>query len=254
MDNSVLAELEQSLEKLTQPIADSQVDLNGIETDIRTGETNQGDLMADALLWQAERIALDYGAVLPDVAIQNAGGIRNDSMISAGGIREIDTFDMAPYINLVTVVEGVTRSQFKEVLENAVSRAVAGDLGDGTGRFAQVAGFRFEWSASGTAQVLNPDGSVRIPGTRVTRVVLDSGAAIVGGGKVIPGDPLAVATVDFLARGGDEYPYRGATFTTLGINYQQALVNYISFSDGLNGTVSKSDYPEGGSGRIERMP
>ena len=161
---------------------------------------------------------------------------------------------MAPFSNLVTVVEGISREQFKEVLENAVSRAVDGDGESGTGRFAQVAGFRFEWSESGVAQVLNSDGSVITPGTRIQRVVLDSGAVVVGNGKVIPGDPLAIATVDFLARGGDEYPYRGATFTTLGVTYQQALTNFIKFPEGLDGDVTATKYPESGQGRIIRLP
>jgi 5'-nucleotidase len=253
MESDVITSLQMGLDQLTRPIAQTQVDLNAIESEVRTRETNQGDLMADALLWQASRLALDYGSVLPDVAIQNGGGIRNDSIIPAGSIRELDTIEMAPFTNMVTVVEGITRSQFKEVLENAVSRAVAGDINAGTGRFAQVAGFKFEWSESGTAQVLNDDGSVRVPGTRIQRVILDSGAVIIGGGKVVPGEPLAVATVDFLARGGDDYPYRGAPFTALGVTYQQALANYVQFSDGLNGAITSEMYPEGGEGRIVRL-
>ena len=63
-----------------------------------------------------------------------------------------------------------------------------------------------------------------------------------------------MATVDFLARGGDEYPYRGARFTALGVTYQQALSNYIRFPDGLDGVVTPADYPEGGEGRITRLP
>jgi hypothetical protein len=58
-----------------------------------------------------------------------------------------------------------------------------------------------------------------------------------------------VATIDFLARGGDQYPYRGAEFTVLGVSYQQALADYIS--EGLGGQIAASEYPEGGEGRIE---
>ena len=155
---------------------------------------------------------------------------------------------------MVTVVEGVSRSQFKEILENAVSRVVDGDTEGGTGRFAQVAGFGFEWSESGTAQVLNADGSVQLPGTRIRRVVLDGGEVIVGGGSVVSGPDLTVVTLDFLARGGDEYPFQGAPFTTLGVSYQQALVNYLQSPAGLGGTVTAADYPEGGEGRIVRLP
>jgi 5'-nucleotidase len=61
-----------------------------------------------------------------------------------------------------------------------------------------------------------------------------------------------VATIDFSARGGDQYPFRGAPFTVVGVSYQQALRNYIV--DGLGGTITAADYPEGGEGRIERVP
>ena len=161
---------------------------------------------------------------------------------------------MAPFANMVAVVEEISRSQFKEVLENAVSRAVGGDTEGGTGRFAQVSGFSFEWSESGIAQVLNPDGSVKVPGTRVQTAVLDGGEVIVHAGRVASGLDLTVATTDFLARGGDEYPFRGAPFIALGVTYQQALVNYLQFPAGLDGTVTAADYRDGGEGRIKRLP
>ncbi len=254
MQREVVSPLKKGIDDLAHPIADTQVDLDGRKSEVRSRETNQGNLMADALLWQAGRLALDYGAALPDVAIQNGGGIRNDSILPAGQIRELDTLAMAPFSNMVTVVEEISRGQFKDVLENAVSRTVDGDTGGGTGRFAQVSGFRFEWSESGTAQELNSDGSVRVPGTRVQRVVLDDGEVIVGGGRLVSGPDLTVATVDFLARGGDQYPYRRAPFTALGVSYQQALTNYIRFPAGLDGAVTAADYPEGGEGRIKRLP
>jgi 5'-nucleotidase len=69
---------------------------------------------------------------------------------------------------------------------------------------------------------------------------------------VVAGAALNIATIDFLAAGGDLYPYRGADFTRLGAAYQQALSNYIQ--DGLSGVVSAADYPEGGDGRIVQLP
>jgi hypothetical protein len=70
-------------------------------------------------------------------------------------------------------------------------------------------------------------------------------------GSVVPGEALTIATIDFLARGGDQYPYRGAPFTTLGVTYAQALQNYIEV--GLSGVVRAADYPFGGEGRITRI-
>jgi 5'-nucleotidase/UDP-sugar diphosphatase len=231
----------------TNVIGTSEVDLDGIRGNVRTMETNEGNLIADALKWQATELAGDYGVAVPDVALQNGGGIRNDSIIAAGDITELDTFDMVPFPNFLTVVENIPPDQFKEIMENAVSRVEFVD-----GRFAQISGFTLVWDALGTPQVLDADGNVVTPGTRVLTIELDDGTDIVQGGAVAPGAPnVTVATIDFLAKGGDQYPYRGAPFTTLGVTYQQALADYIEV--GLGGVIAVADYPEGGEGRITRL-
>ena len=227
-------------------IGNSQVDLDGVRNNVRTRETNQGNLIADALLWQARQLAPAFGVPVPDVALQNGGGIRNDSVIPAGPVTELDTFDMLPFPNFTTLVAGISRAQFKEILENAVSRVEFRD-----GRFAQLAGFSLVWDADGTPQVLDGNGLVLTPGSRIVDVVLEDGTPLVLGGVVQNGPALNVATIDFLARGGDQYPYRGAPFTTLGVTYQQSLANYIE--QGLGGTITAGDYPFGGEGRITRI-
>lgn len=231
-------------------LATSEVDLDGLRSSVRHQETNEGDLIADALLWQATQLAASYGVATPDVAIQNGGGIRNNSIIPAGPVTELDTFDMVPFPNFVTVLENIPRDQFKEILENAVSSV---DTGIGTGRFGQVGGFRFTWDATGTAQLLDGEGNVVTPGTRIQEVTLDDETLIISGGVVVPGPDITVATIDFLARGGDQYPYRGAPFVILGVTYQQALANYLQDPAGLDGTISASHYPFGGEGRITRL-
>jgi 5'-nucleotidase len=242
----------------TNVIGASEVDLDGLRSSVRSTETNEGNLIVDSLKWQATELAADYGVAVPDVALQNGGGIRNDSIIPAGDITELDTFDMAPFPNFVTVLENIPAAQFKEIVENGVACTQSADFvanpNCGSGRFAQVSGFSFEWSASGTAQILDLDGTVVVPGTRVQEVVLDDGTVIVSGGAVVPGPDLTIATIDFLARGGDQYPYRGAPFTLLGVTYQQALANYIEDAAGLNGTITAADYPFGGEGRITELP
>ncbi|MCT2582320.1 hypothetical protein [Actinophytocola gossypii] len=45
--------------------------------------------------------------------------------------------------------------------------------------------------------------------------------------------------------------FRGLPFTTVGVTYQQALAGYLT--EGLGGTVTAADYPEGGAGRITRV-
>lgn len=212
----------------------SEVDLDGLRASVRNFETNEGNLIADALKWQAEQLAASFGVAPPDVALQNGGGIRNDSVIPAGNITELQTFSMVPFPNFVTVLENIPRSQFKDILENAVSAL------PGNGRFAQVSGFSFVYVVSDPV------------GARVKEVTLDDGTMIVTGGAVVAGADLTVATIDFLAKGGDEYPFGGAPFTTLGVTYQQALSNYIQ--NGLGGLISAAQYPFGGEGRITELP
>jgi 5'-nucleotidase/UDP-sugar diphosphatase len=237
-------------------IGTSEVDLDGQRNSVRSMETNEGNLIADALKWQAEQVASDFGVPIPDVALQNGGGIRNNTIIPAGDITELDTFDMVPFPNFVTMVPGISRIQFKEILENAVACTQDADFdlneNCGSGRFAQISGFSFRWSASGTGLILDLDGNVVVPGTRVQHVELNDGTLIVDGGAVVGGPAINVATIDFLAKDGDQYPFQGAPFTTLGFTYQQALSNYIL--EGLGGVISATDYPEGGEGRITNLP
>jgi 5'-nucleotidase/UDP-sugar diphosphatase len=228
-------------------IATSEVDLDGLETHVRTVETNEGNLVADALLVEANRLAPEFGSPAPDVAIVNGGAIRNDSIIPAGTISELDTFNIVPFPNLLAIVPNIPPGQFKEIVENAVSQVQFLD-----GRFAQVSGFRFSWDPAGTPQVLDENGNVVTPGTRIREVSLNDGRVIVTGGAVVVGAPsVTIAVTNFLATGGDQYPFRGTAFANLGISYQQALFNYIVNS--LGGFISAADYPESGEGRILKL-
>lgn len=228
-------------------IATSGVPLDGRRTQIRTVETNEGNLVADALLWQANQLAGDFGVAPAQVALQNGGGIRNDAIVPVGPFSELRTFDILPFLNFVAIANDIPRALFKEILENAVSRVSFVD-----GRFAQIAGFEFTWDPLGTAQVLDAAAAVVTPGNRIRHVELDDGTVIVQNGAVVPGAGIQVATIDFSARGGDQYPFRGAPFTSLGVTYQQALRNYIV--TGLGASITAAQYPEGGEGRITLVP
>ncbi len=230
----------------TRQVATSEVALDGVRARIRTVETNLGNVVADALLWQARQQAASFGAPLPVVGFQNGGGIRNDNIIPAGPLTELNTFSILPFLNFVAIAS-VPRAQFKELMENAVSRVAFTD-----GRFAQIAGFRFSWSATGTAQLVDAAGNVTTSGTRIVSITLDDGTPIVVGGVVQAGASIPVASIDFLFRGGDSYPFRGLAFTSVGVTYQQSLTNFLR--TGLGGTVRAADYPGGGEGRITRLP
>jgi 5'-nucleotidase len=225
-------------------IGTSEVDLDGRRSRVRNFETNLGNLIADSFLTTGIDLAATFGVNAPDVALANGGGIRNDSIIPAGDITELDTFNILPFTNFITVVPSVPAEQFKEILENAVSRQGLSD-----GRFAQIAGFTMEYDWRQQAQVLDGDLMVVTPGQRVRNVTLSDGTPIITNGEVVPGaQDIDVAIVDFLARGGDFYPFRGLPFTNLGVSYQQSLANMIE--DTLMGQITMDAYPEGSMDRI----
>src|SRR5918999_276001 len=112
---------------------------------------------------------------------------------------------------------------------------------------------KFQYATSGTWMLIATDGTVITPGTRVKHVERDDGTVLVMNGIVQPGAPVDIATTDFSARGGDQWPFRGAPFTTLGVTYQQALSNFIQDPNGLNRLVRAADYPVAGEGRIVRI-
>ncbi len=228
-------------------IATSEVDLDGVRANIRTRETNEGDLIADALLARAVALAPSFSAPIPSVALQNGGGIRNDAVIPAGNFTELDTFDILPFSNFLTVIPDISPTQFKEILENAVSRVEFTD-----GRFAQIAGFTFTWDLTEIGQVVDNAGTVLTPGKRVKTVTLADGTPIVVDGAVVSGAPaINVASIDFLARGGDQYPFRGVPFINLAESYQQALKTYVE--QDLAGVISAAQYPVGGTARINAV-
>ena len=228
-----------------QVIGHSEVDLDGRRASVRTGSSNQGNLHADALRATAANLAEDFGTAVPDAAIQNGGGIRNDAVITAGPITAGDTWDIAPFRNFVVVGE-VSRETFHVLLEQAVDR-----IPGAGGQFSQVSGFTFSYDPSAPARETDRAGDCSLagnPGSRIREVTLDDGTAIVRNGAVVPGDPVVLTTIDFLANGGDCYPLADLEFTKLGVSYQQALANYIS--EDLGGTITAADYPEGGDDRI----
>ena len=225
-------------------VATSAVPLDGSRPNIRLVETNLGNLCADSLLWQATQAAPAFGLNTPDVALQNGGGIRNSNVIPEGPLSELTVFGVLPFANFVSVAEDIPVAQFKEILENAVSRQPGNN-----GRFAQVAGFRYRFDAAFPAQELDENENVVVAGERVREVVLNDGRVLVQNGEVVESATgVNIASIDFLMNGGDQYPYRGAPFTRIGATYFLALQNYLA--DGLGGVVTEAQYPVGGEGRI----
>lgn len=235
-------------------VATTQVPLNGlrggvsstgeITPGVRTQETNFGDVFADSLLWQGKQLAAQFNVDAPLVALQNGGGIRNNSVLT-GGISELDTFDAAAFENFVTVVKDIPAARFKQILEHSIANTAGG------GQFGQWAGVRFTYDPRLQAQVTSTAsgtvGQILVEGHRILDVFVMTPAGeiqLIDDGVVLdPTFTIDLASIDFLVRtNGDAYPFTGLEQTNLGVTYQQALFNYLV--TGLNGTVTAAQYPE----------
>lgn len=205
-------------------IGTSEVGLNGVRGDVRTRETNLGNLMADGHLVTGRARAAAFGVPEPDIALQNGGGIRNDSVFPPGDVSLLQTFDAAPFTNFVAVLPDVARAD----VVAAVEHGLAG-LPGAAGSFAQWAGLVVVYDASA------PSGS------RVVDLALADGTSIVTGGALQPGDPITIATIDFLAAGNDGYDmFESYDFVRVGVSYQQSLADLIS----ALGTLTAADYAD----------
>ena len=230
------------------PLGTSKVGLEGRKPVLRTQSTNVGSLMADALRVRGARLAPGFGVAAPQVAVTNGGGLRNDSVIAAGTVSVGTTWDIAPFNN-VLVAGSVPRDTLAELLEGALSV-----LPRAAGHFPHVSGMTVVYDPDAPGQGIDRDAECALiepAGSRLLQVTLDDGTEIVRDGEVVPGDPVVLATVDFLANGGDCYPLGDIAFTRLGVTYQQALADYIS--EDLGGVISAQQYPVDGGNRVSAL-
>ena len=105
-------------------IGTSEVALNGVRPDIRIQETNLGNLVADAHVNAAVSQAAEFGFDLanPVVGMQNGGGIRNNNVIPAGDITELDDLPDPAILELHRVhagghagaAEGAARARLRQ--------------------------------------------------------------------------------------------------------------------------------------------
>ena len=224
-----------------QVIARTEVPLNGLRNDVRSRETNLGDLVADSLLAAGRRGAAAAGVTAPVVALQNGGGIRNESVLPAGNLTALDTYTVLPFANFVAVAPAMPVSTFIAGVERGLSGGVTGGVLQPAGQFAKAAGYRVTYDPS------------RPVGSRVVDLVLTDGTVLVRGGVPTGTVPtISVATNDFTLRGGDGYPFDGVAFTVLPVTYQQAFATYLTGD--LGGVVTAAAYPVGGTGRITPVP
>lgn len=213
-------------EDMGQVIGTSEVDLDGVRENVRASETNLGDLITDAMLWQAGQ---DNEEV--DAAITNGGGIR--ASIAAGDITKQSVNDVLPFGNTLYVVE-LTGAELLEALEASTYCTP-----EPVGAFPQVAGIEFTIN-TGAAY----DAGENYPGTTyaepasINRVTIQT----VGGQAFDADATYTIVTNDFLAAGGDTYYAFSAAESgyDTGISLDQVVMDYIT--EELDGTVTAARY------------
>jgi 2',3'-cyclic-nucleotide 2'-phosphodiesterase (5'-nucleotidase family) len=204
----------------------TSVYIEGDRVLVRNEETNLGNLTADANLAWARTV--DPGTA---ASFKNGGGIRasigyidappgstsggtkvrppaNASVgKQAGDISQLDIEFALRFNNGLSLLT-LTAEQLKAVLEHGVTNWTATST---AGQFPQVGGVRFSFdpAAAGGSRVRtivvdDPDGSGPLTGPQVVY----AGGAF----RVPPSTAYRVVTLDFLADGGDAYPF--ATYNT----------------------------------------
>ena len=200
--------------------------LNGTRDDVRTQETNLGNLTADANLFAARQVD-------PTVTIsfKNGGGIRDNigTVAGTGGlvggqvdrlpppanplankaegqISQLDIENSLRFNNTLTLLT-LTARQIQEVLEHGVADSAPGRT---PGRFPQVGGVTFTFDVNRPANRRVTDIAV----VNQAGQVIDT---IVSGGELVgnPDRTFRIVTLNFLANestpgsglGGDGYPF-----------------------------------------------
>jgi 2',3'-cyclic-nucleotide 2'-phosphodiesterase (5'-nucleotidase family) len=166
---TLVDEINTENKKITEVVVgNSDVVLDGARGNVRTGPTNMGDFIIEALL-------AETGA---DFALQNGGGIRTS--IDVGPVTRGEVISVLPFGNTVVVKE-ITGQMMIDIIENGVSK-----LPGASGAFCHVGGLTYKLDITKEA------------GSRVLEV-------LVNGAPIDLNKNYSLATNDFLAAGGDNY-------------------------------------------------
>ena len=201
----------------------TEVYLDGARRNVRTQETNLGNLTADANLWLARQVDPEVA-----VSLKNGGGIRDAigvTRLPPGADRPSDIVFLPPPANPESGkkegeisqydIEGalrfnnglsiltLTAEQLVAVMEHSVGFDGAGTAT--VGQFPQIGGMRFSFDPAAP------------PGQRVRSLAIVDGQgavvdSVVEGGDLAgaPEREIKMVTIDFLADGGDDYPFPSA--------------------------------------------
>jgi predicted extracellular nuclease/2',3'-cyclic-nucleotide 2'-phosphodiesterase (5'-nucleotidase family) len=200
----------------------TDVFLNGVRGDVRTQETNLGNLTADAQDFYAEAYLNEHNLLSGfnkiDISFTNGGSIRDQ--IGQFAIEQItgDLITLPPQANPEVgkeegdvsqldianslrfdgdlVVGTVNATGFLQLAEHMISSVETGN-----GRFGQIGGFNFSYDPTApTGQRIRSLALADATGKSV-QTIAENGKLVVASNTV-----FSVVTQGFLANGGDSYP------------------------------------------------
>ena len=200
--------------KETATGASNEVTLDGERADVRTKETNLGNLITDGMLAKAKEYKPET-----TIALQNSGGIRTS--IEAGEITYGDVLTVMPFGNALAIMD-LTGAEILEALEHSVAEAP-----EASGAFLQISGMKFEYDSSKPA------------GERVTKVEVLEGEEYVA---LDEAKNYSVATNAFTMKGGDGYEvfenaYNDGRGSEPGIVDYESFIDYILTLENVNSEV-----------------
>ena len=213
---------------LSDSLGDSVVgkvneDITGHSSTCRCEETPMVDLVADALLF-GTRDPEDGGAQL---ALMNTGGVRASLLVAPSGpetepgqVRYREAYDVAPFGSLLVTLD-LTTEQLEAVLNQQFQRIAARGsrpmLSLGVSR-----GFSYSWAWEGAAPAPNTQPTAATTGGHVV-----PGSLMLNGQALLPGQVVRVATLNFLADGGDSFTAFAAGSNRLG--GPEDLANLVAY-------------------------
>ena len=223
--DAVLTVVRQQYENV---IGHTNVFIEGRREKIRTEETNLGNLSADSMKWYTQNCA----EITNVLALKNGGGIRaeiGDAVVTGtvtalnppsnvglavdpGDVSEGHFRGTLRFDNELVVLDA-TGEEIKLLLEHAVAETA---MGATPGQFPQVGGISFSFDPTATALVLSSDQTqVITEGERIRDIWVDTNADFVpdtalyvdGIAQMAATSTRSIVTLNFLAGGGDDYPF-----------------------------------------------
>lgn len=238
----------------------TEIPLDVSRNTVRGAESNGGNLITDGYVYTYDQVAAENG--LPPritetlqvggdpvyvIALTNGGGIRQNAgdTLEVGPISRLDTLNVLPFDNYLTVVTDVTPTELQGILERSAS-----GLPGAAGQFLQQSGIEIVYTVN------------RPVNQRVRHATLADGTKIIENYNVVEGAPtVSIVTNSFTANGGDNYVVfagipaerkvrlldDGAT-----ISYERGLLLYLASNEFPTNTILADDarYQLGGEGRM----